>query len=287
MIATHGDELRVRSLAAAGRMATVPSEQAPGPTLDAPARRLLPRAVDRLVSGGASSSLTRTRPLHPAPAGACGSERGFTLLEMLVVMLILMILAVFGFPALQELFTRSKLQGSAREISIHLGSSRIAAMRLGRNVVVRPVFGEQRLVSFVDDNENFKHDTGEQVIASLSVPGTGSDQGIYMRGPNGVAPTDEDPAEAIDGFTDIEGEDEDDPTLHLAVFEPDGSVRDPGAFRISDAATPPNVFEVRIDPPATARIQILKYVFGRADGLRPGTPAGSWFGQGGNQWEWY
>jgi prepilin-type N-terminal cleavage/methylation domain-containing protein len=231
--------------------------------------------------------LTSPRPTTTAPRGACGPEPGFTLLEMLVVMLILLILAVFGFPALQELFTRSKLQGSAREISIHLGSSRIAAMRLGRNVVVKPVFSEQRLVSFVDDNENFVHDTGEQVISSLSVPGTGSDLGVYMQGPDGVAPTDDDPAQAIDGFTDIEGEGEDDPTLHLAGFEPDGSVRDPGAFRISDRATPPNVFEVRIDPPATARVEILKYVFGRADGLRPGTPPGSWFGQGGNQWEWY
>jgi hypothetical protein len=74
----------------------------------------------------------------------------------------------------------------------------------------------------------------------------------------------------------------------VAVFEPDGSVRDAGGIRISDGKNPANVFEVRIDPPATARVEILKFVYGDNRGINPElAPHGSWFGQGGNMWEWY
>jgi hypothetical protein len=206
---------------------------------------------------------------------------------MMMVMLVIVILAAFGFPALQQMFTRSKLQGSAREIMVHLGSSRVAAMRLSRNVVVKPSFSERKLVSFVDDNENFVQDIGEREISSLSLPGTGSGH-IYLMGPDGVAATDDDPAQALQGFTTVVSGDPDIPDLHVAVFEPDGSIRDQGAFRISDGKSPANVFEVRIQPPATARLEILKYVYDDVRGNNPGAdPVGSWFGQGGNMWKWY
>jgi hypothetical protein len=75
------------------------------------------------------------------------------------------------------------------------------------------------------------------------------------------------------------------------IFQPDGSVEAPGGIRISDGKDPSNVFEVRVDPPATARVEILKFVYDDTRGLmhleEVGDPAGSWFGQGGNVWEWY
>jgi hypothetical protein len=210
-------------------------------------------------------------------------------MEMLVVTVIMLLLAAFGLPALQQMFSRSKLQGSAREIAVHLGSSRVTAMRMSRNVVVKPVFSQKRLVSFIDDNENFVQDIDEQEVSSLSIPGTGGGQHIYMMGPDGVAATDEDPAEALEGLTTIVSADPDTPDAYVAVFLPDGSIRDQGGFRISDGRTPANMFEVRIDPPATARVEILKYVYGDTRGINPGgsSPPGSWFGQGGNNWEWY
>jgi prepilin-type N-terminal cleavage/methylation domain-containing protein len=214
---------------------------------------------------------------------------GFTLVEMLVVMVIIVLLAAFGFPALQQMFTRSKLQGSAREIAVHLGSSRVTAMRMSRNVVVTPVFSQKRLVSFIDDNENFTQDIDEQEVSSLSLPGTGGSDHIYMMGPDGVAATDDDPGEALEGLTTIVDSDPDTPDVRVAVFLPDGSIRDQGGFRISDGKSPANMFEVRIEPPATARVEILKYVYGdtRGKNEEATTPAGSWFGQGGNNWEWY
>jgi hypothetical protein len=188
------------------------------------------------------------------------------------------------------MLNRSKLQGSAREIAVHLGSSRIAAMRLGRNVVVKPSFDEKRLIAFVDDNGNFLQDLGEDELSNLTIPGVGGAQAIYLMGPDGVEGTNQDPAAALEGLTNIASGNPLVPDVHAAVFEPDGSIRDAGGIRISDGNSPANVFEVRIDPPATARIEILKYVYGDSRGAKypdtdPGT--GSWFGQGGNMWEWY
>jgi prepilin-type N-terminal cleavage/methylation domain-containing protein len=225
----------------------------------------------------------------PGPAPPEGRVHGFTMVEIMMVLAVIVILAAFGFPALQQMFTRSKLQGSAREIAVHLGSSRVAAMRLSRNVVVKPLFSEKRLVSFVDDNENFIQDLDERELSSLALPGTGGGEHIYLMGPDGVAASDDDPAESLDGLTTIVSGDPDIPDVRVAVFEPDGSIRDQGGFRISDGKSPANMFEVRIEPPATARVEILKYVYGDTRGINPGTttPPGSWFGQGGNNWEWY
>jgi prepilin-type N-terminal cleavage/methylation domain-containing protein len=241
---------------------------------------------DRVDAASSIHSL-KALTVHPSPSTTPRSA-GFTMLEMLVVMAIIVLLAAFGFPALQLMFTRSKLQGSAREIAVHLGQSRVTAMRLGRNVIVKPVFDEKRLVSFVDDNENFVQDAGERLVASLPIPGSGGDQSLHMMGPNGVVGTEEDPAEALSGLSTIPSGDPDIPDQHVAVFEPDGSVRDAGGFRISDGKSPANVFEVRIDPAATARVEILKFVYGDNRGLHPEVaPHGSWFGQGGSMWEWY
>ena len=227
--------------------------------------------------------------ITPRPNKRPRHSLGFTLMEMLVVTVILLILGAFGFPALQQLLNRSKLQGSAREIAVHLGSSRITALRMGRNVVVKPMFAEKRLVSFLDDNENFVQDLGEEEVSSLSLVGLGGDRGIFLMGPDGVAGTDDAPGQALEGLTTIVSGDPDVPDLNVAVFEPDGSIRDSGGIRISDGQDPANLFEVRIDPPATARVEILKYVYGDDRGFtRAGDPAtGSWFGQGGNVWEWY
>lgn len=221
----------------------------------------------------------------PAPHATtnAASRRGFTLLEALVVVAIVVIIAALGFPALQLMLVRSKLTGSAREISIQLGSARVAAMRLGRNVVVRPEYGVQALVSFVDENGDFVHDDGEDELATLPVPGSGGNRGVYLMGPDGIAGTALAPAQSVEGLTQVAGE-----NVRVVVFQPDGSVRQPGGIRISDGKNPANVFEVRIDPPATARVELLKFVHGDVDGLNPeAAPPGSWFPRGGGAWEWY
>ena len=110
-------------------------------------------------------------------------------------------------------------------------------MRLGRNVVVRPMFAEKRLISFVDDNENFAQDLGEDELSSLSLVGLGGDRGIFLMGPDGVAGTDEEPGQALDGFTTIVSGDPDIPDITSRSFEPDGSIRDHGGSASRTART--------------------------------------------------
>lgn len=213
---------------------------------------------------------------------------GFSLLEVLVTLAIIALLAGFGVPALHLMLVRSKLQGSAREIAVLLGSSRVSAMRLGRRVVVQPEFDTLTMVSFVDDDEDLIWDPGEKELSTLSLPGAGGNRGIFLMGPDRIVGTLEDPAQAIEGLTALEAATPGDPEPRMAVFMPDGSITAPGGIRIGDGKNPANVFEVRIEPAATARVEILKFVYNDPRGLtHPGEPAGSWFAQGGNLWEWY
>lgn len=224
---------------------------------------------------GRRTVASRSRP----SAGVRGDQKGraqcgFTLLELLIVLSFIVILSAVGFPALQQMFTRSKLTGSAREISSHLLNARVQALRRGRSVVVRPSYATKSLVAFVDENDDQVQDPTELQIYNLDIPGTGEGN-IYLMGENGIEGADNSPAESVDGFTAVGAN-------FVAVFDPDGTIRDFGAFRISDGGTPPNVFEVRVEPRATARLRTLKYVY---DG-----PEGDDFyteGQGVNVWEWY
>jgi len=222
---------------------------------------------------------------QPAPRPLARRPRtdGFTLFEVLIALAIIVVIAALGIPALQQMLARAKVQGSAREISIQLGSARLAAMRLGRNVVVRPDYDRANLLTFVDDDEDLAWDDGEDELATLPVPGAGGSLGVWLMGPDGVPGETADPAQSVDGLTPVPGE-----AVRVAVFEPDGSIRHAGGFRISDGKDPSNIFEIRIDPPATARVELLKFTYDVVDGLNPlADPAGSWFPQGGNNWEWY
>jgi prepilin-type N-terminal cleavage/methylation domain-containing protein len=222
------------------------------------------------------------------PRPARSPTPGFSLLEALVAMAIIAVLAGFGVPALLQMLVRSKLQGSAREIAVQLGSSRVSAMRLGRPVVVQPRFDSLTMVSFVDDDEDLIWDAGEKELSTLSLPGAGGNRGIFLMGPDRIVGTPEDPAQAIEGLTVLEAATPGDPEPRMAVFQPDGSIRAPGGIRIGDGKNPANVFEVRIEPAATARVEILKFVYNDPRGItHDGEPAGSWFGPGGNMWEWY
>ena len=100
---------------------------------------------------------------------------------------------------------------------------------------------------------------------------------VFFMGPNLVPGTDAAPGQSVDGLTPSG-------TLRVAVFQPDGSIEDPGAFRLADGKTPEaNVFEIRIEPAATARIEIRKWLYGGVSGSDPD----AFFPAGGGVWKWY
>jgi type II secretory pathway pseudopilin PulG len=202
-----------------------------------------------------------------------GYVSGFGLIELLLVVVILVLIAAIGIPALNQLFLRNKLTGAAQEMAAHVLRSRLEAVKMSRPVVVAPDYDSLSLVSWIDENNNlvYEADTDDEIYR-LNVPGDGGQTGIYFMGPNGTVGTASAPAESVEGLTPVTGF-----NYKVIVFDPDGSVRNPGAVRIADSRTPRNVLEVRVAPQATARVEVRKYVYADL--------AFRAFGAG--LWEWY
>ncbi|HVS04463.1 MAG TPA: GspH/FimT family protein [Thermoanaerobaculia bacterium] len=205
----------------------------------------------------------------------CRGDRGLTLVELILVLAILLIAALLTWPALINQIYHAKARGRAEEMARHLLVARLEAMKLGRAVVARPDYLRQSLYAFVDDDEDLTFDPGEDLLWVLS-GATAAHRDLLLMGPTGAPGSDADPAGSVDGFTAVGGS-----PARAAVFEADGSVRDPGAFRIADRRQPRrNAFEIRVEPQATARVEVRKYVY---DG-----PSGTGFySAGGGTWQWY
>jgi type II secretory pathway pseudopilin PulG len=204
-------------------------------------------------------------------------EAGFTLVEIVIILVIIAIIAIIGIPAIYKMLGRSKLQGATQEVAVHLLMSRLEAMKMGFPVVVVPDYDAQTLFSFVDEDDDRVFDAGtDDEVYRLPVPGDTGARGVFFMGEDGIVGTATAPAESIDGLTPAGG------NLRVAVFEPNGSIRNPGAFRLSDGKDPRmNLFEIRIAPQATARIEVRKWVYGgggNPDAFRP---------YGAGLWDWY
>lgn len=188
--------------------------------------------------------MRRTRPV---------GGQGFTLIELLVIIAIIMILALFTWPALHKMIIRSKLQGFATEVSSALNRARLESVKRSVPAVVRLDFATDELVVFVDvDGDGaFTPDPGvAQGLADFELLRRPRPSRIVFAGPlNGVEGTD-----TVDGFT-VNPEDNSLP--RQAVFNPDGSVADVGGFRFADVRG--NVLEVRVEPQATARVELRKW----------------------------
>lgn len=58
------------------------------------------------------------------------------MIEMLVVILIMMVIAGLGMPALMNLTTRMRLEGGSREATMFLQRARLEAIRANRPAVI-------------------------------------------------------------------------------------------------------------------------------------------------------
>jgi type II secretory pathway pseudopilin PulG len=207
-------------------------------------------------------------------------QEGFTLVEALIVFVIIAIIGGMAFPAARRQIWRAKLLSRSEEMGIHMLLARMEAMKHGFPVVVIPDYVSQTLTAFVDEDDDQVQDPLERQVFALGA-GTSGHERIHFMGPNGVPGTAADPAESVVDFTPVPGG-----NLKAAVFEPDGSIRDTGAFRFADdRGDPRNTLEVRVSPRSTARIEVRKYVYG---GGCTGTdlPA-CFYPAGAGLWQWY
>jgi hypothetical protein len=198
---------------------------------------------------------------------------------MILMATMVAIILAFGVPALNQQMVRGRLVGACDQVATHLHNARLEAMKKGFPVVVEPDYDSQRMVAFLDDQiQNLNLDPGEDIVFDLAVPGDMSQSGVYFMGPDLVMATPGAPAQSVDGLTSVGG------PYRAAVFDPDGSIRDLGAFRFCDGKSPrANIFEIRIEPEATARIEVRKWIYGGPDGLGTDT----FLSAGGGTWTWY
>jgi prepilin-type N-terminal cleavage/methylation domain-containing protein len=170
---------------------------------------------------------------------------GFTLIEVLVVLILLGLIALLGFPALQNAIARSRLEGTARQITILMQQSRFDAIKNSAPVSVRVDIPERLVTAFRESASSGTigtRDSGE--------PAVGGEAGITLpRLVDFVAPGSE---TVIKGFSPPSPT-----TAAWVTFNTDGSVRQQGAFRIGDNRS--NFLELAIEPAATARIEMRKW----------------------------
>jgi prepilin-type N-terminal cleavage/methylation domain-containing protein len=164
-------------------------------------------------------------------------DAGFTMIELLTVLLVGLILMLMSYPELLKYHIRSQLEGLTRETSYVLQRAKYRAIKDSQQVQVCA-------------------DTAGRVI-------TGLGQTIEL--PESVSfdtPDSEPPIMGVSG--------------DCFVFLADGSVDKPGAFRFADVRG--NFLEVRVEPKATARVQVRKW----------NETDNDWYtrDQGGKAWEW-
>jgi prepilin-type N-terminal cleavage/methylation domain-containing protein len=206
-------------------------------------------------------------------------ERGFTLLELLVVFAIIVIMASIGFPALRNLILNGRLTGAVDTMSIQLAKARQQAIAQSVPVVAIVDTETEELLVFAnldrDPGLTFTPGSSPQNDRKISHYQLPAEFGIHFRGPGGQ-PGGEG---SFEGLTLTATGD------YGVVFLPDGSVDVGGAIRVADERG--NVLEIRIGPAATGKTAVLKYHPNPPWGGSPGFfPRGRHPGTNDPLWQW-
>ena len=201
---------------------------------------------------------------------------GFTAVEMLVVLAITGILATLGIPWIQNILHRSKMQGLTANTTTILRVARSESIKRNVTTIVRYDPDRREFLAFADIDGVNVGEGPDGVFNPIDGEPVGTTD--YLVGgrfplPTGIEIQAPDGWDAFDDLTTVSPPDGDE---QVAVFAPDGSIADIGAFRMGDARG--NFFEVRIEPQATARIQVRKYDEGADDWLE--------HRENGQPWKW-
>lgn len=199
-------------------------------------------------------------------------EQGFTLIEVLVVAVILLMVTLMAAPYLATQIQRSKLIGAANQA---VGVMRMARMDAIKNsqcamVLIDPAQGLVEALSDRDAN------------CVPSAPDVRVGQAVLPKNVTFSAPGGGTGESSIKGF-DVPG------SPRMAVFQGDGSVKAVGAFRFEArelGGRKANWLEVNVAPTATARIEVRKWKGPDNPGAAVDADA-NWHANGeGGGWTW-
>lgn len=170
------------------------------------------------------------------------SRAGYTLLELLVTLAVLLVALLLIIPSIRPTLARAKIERATRHTSNLLARARMEAIRSRNPVTVRLDAAGGAFESFSDVNRDGVFNPASGVPRNT----TDSRLGRFAL-PNGVELAAPGAQAAIDGLTAQGGE-------RVARFLPDGSIADPGAFRL--AYDGGDFREIRIEPQVTPRTRI-------------------------------
>jgi prepilin-type N-terminal cleavage/methylation domain-containing protein len=201
------------------------------------------------------------------PRQSAAAQSGMTFIEIVVVLAVVGLMSVWGYPALLQMMNRVKLTTTARQTAISMQQARAEAVKRGFSTLVQYLdgptcgltSGKGCFITYADtDGDRVFTDGTDVLLGGRYSPPVGID----LWGPADSAA---EGADAIVGFTATDG----------PVFNTDGSVQTAGAFRLRDAAG--NFLEVRVEFKGTGKVVTQKWFGGS-----------NWYenGEGGNVWTW-
>lgn len=198
-------------------------------------------------------------------------ERGFTLIETVVVLVIVLIAVMMSGPYLATQIQRSKLIGAANQGSGLMRLARMDAIKTSRCAMVAIEPAARRMVALSDRDGDCLPSAPDVRLSEVVLPTS-----VEFSSPCGTG------AASVRGLTPVAS------NPSVAVFRGDGSALDTGAFRIGAAelgGRATNYLEVIVSPAATARIQLRKWRGGLGGDCDDDA---NWHsnGEGGGAWTW-
>jgi type II secretory pathway pseudopilin PulG len=165
------------------------------------------------------------------------------MIELMLVLSLMLILALFSYPTLIRYIHKSKLVSTARQATSLMSLSRFEAVKRNRPVRVEANFTSDSMIAFADMNTNGTYEEAtDKLVNRFALP-----VDIEFWGPGDGAP---EGANAISNFSK-------DATKAWAVYQPDGSIDKTGGIRFGDKVG--NFLEVRVQDIAGARTRLLKW----------------------------
>jgi hypothetical protein len=167
---------------------------------------------------------------------------------------------------------QGKIRGTATETATLMRLARLEAIKRSCTSIVRIAeavdANPAHVEGFPDCDGDGLADANKPTLGSFPLP-----NGVHFLAPPNLAAED-----SVGGLSTDPNPDGD---ANVAIFQPDGSIRDIGGFRFGDDAG--NFLEVWVAPAATARIEIHK-----CRACTDATDRTDWYaaGEGGEAWQW-